>query len=215
MFILGVLRHGSTDVSPAVIAGCSGCSPGKEKCREAQNHRGDRGGSAKSRGGCSSGLRRSGLRARQQLQGPERRGGEVSSSGPDGERAWLQVGAGALKHCVASGCLPEATLLLEAIREPEAPLSIYSWESGLKLRCSITSDLPNGVLATRRTSPHPSPTRPTSRKNALLRRKTTAAAPSSLTCNPCRRGAGWSRRCIERTCRRLSQPIPHSPRRVA
>ncbi len=36
-------------------------------------------------------------------KGPERRRGEVSSSGPDGERAWLQVGAGALKHCVASG----------------------------------------------------------------------------------------------------------------
>jgi hypothetical protein len=30
------------------------------------------------------------------------------------------------------GCLPEATLLLEAIREPEAPLSMYSRESGLK-----------------------------------------------------------------------------------
>jgi hypothetical protein len=38
----------------------------------------------------------------------------VSSSGPDGDRAWLQVGAGALKHYVASGCIPEATLLLEA-----------------------------------------------------------------------------------------------------
>ena len=41
--------------------------------------------------------------------------GEVSSSGPDDDGAWLQVGAGALKHCVASGCIPEATLLLEAI----------------------------------------------------------------------------------------------------
>jgi hypothetical protein len=42
----------------------------------------------------------------------------VSSSGPDDDGAWLQVGAGALKHCVASGCVPEATLLLEAIRGP-------------------------------------------------------------------------------------------------
>jgi hypothetical protein len=40
----------------------------------------------------------------------------VSSSGPDDKHAWLQVGAAALKHCVASGCSPEATLLLEAIR---------------------------------------------------------------------------------------------------
>jgi hypothetical protein len=103
-------------VYPADIAGSGGCGPGKEKCREAQNHRCDRGCSAKSRGGCSSGLRRSGLRARKQLKGPERRGGEVSSSRPDDDRAWLQVGAGALKHCVASGRIPEATHMLEAIR---------------------------------------------------------------------------------------------------
>jgi hypothetical protein len=43
----------------------------------------------------------------------------VSSSGPDGHRAWLQVGAGALKHCVASGCIPEAILLLEAVKGPD------------------------------------------------------------------------------------------------
>jgi hypothetical protein len=48
----------------------------------------------------------------------------MSSSGPDDKHAWLQVGAAALKHCVASGCIPEATLLLEAIRRPErAPLA--------------------------------------------------------------------------------------------
>jgi hypothetical protein len=64
-------------------------------------------------------LRRSGLRSGQQLEGPERRRGEVSSSGPDDDRARLQVEAGALKHCVASGCITEATLLLEAIRGPE------------------------------------------------------------------------------------------------
>jgi hypothetical protein len=40
-------------------------------------------------------------------------GGQLSSPGPDGEHAWLQLGARALKHCVASGCLPEATLLTE------------------------------------------------------------------------------------------------------
>jgi hypothetical protein len=40
----------------------------------------------------------------------------MSSSGPDDNHAWLQVGAAALKHCVASGCIPEATLLLEAMR---------------------------------------------------------------------------------------------------
>ena len=95
-------------------AGCCGCSPRKEKCRETQSYRGDRGCSAESRGGCCSGrLRRSGLRSGQQLQGPARRGGEVSSSGPDDDGAWLQVGAAALKHCVASGCILEATLLLE------------------------------------------------------------------------------------------------------
>ena len=44
----------------------------------------------------------------------------MSSSGPDDDRAWLQVGAGALKQCVASGSIPEATLLLEAIGWPES-----------------------------------------------------------------------------------------------
>jgi hypothetical protein len=39
----------------------------------------------------------------------------MSSSGPDDGRAGLQVAAGHLKHCVASGYIPEATLLLEAI----------------------------------------------------------------------------------------------------
>jgi hypothetical protein len=61
---------------------------------------------------CSGRLRRSGLRSGQQLQGPTT-GGEVSSSGPDDNGARLQVGAAALKHCVALGCIPEATLLLE------------------------------------------------------------------------------------------------------
>jgi hypothetical protein len=40
----------------------------------------------------------------------------MPSSGPDHDRAWLQVGPAALKHCVASGCIPKATLLLEADR---------------------------------------------------------------------------------------------------
>jgi hypothetical protein len=35
----------------------------------------------------------------------------MPSSGPDDDGAWLQVGAAALKHCVASGTHPEATLL--------------------------------------------------------------------------------------------------------
>jgi hypothetical protein len=52
----------------------------------------------------------------------------VSSSGPDGNRAWLQVGAGALKHCVALGCIPEATLLQEAIRAPKAPVEHTRWK---------------------------------------------------------------------------------------
>ena len=41
--------------------------------------------------------------------GPQ--GRQMPSSGPDNGHAWLQVGAGALKHCVALGCVPEATLL--------------------------------------------------------------------------------------------------------
>jgi hypothetical protein len=48
----------------------------------------------------------------------------VSSSGHDEDGVWLQVVAGALKHCVASGCIPKATLLLKAIRgRKRAPLA--------------------------------------------------------------------------------------------
>jgi hypothetical protein len=38
----------------------------------------------------------------------------MPSSGPDDGHAWLQVGAAALKQCVALGCVPEATLLFRA-----------------------------------------------------------------------------------------------------
>ena len=37
----------------------------------------------------------------------------MPSSGPDDGHAWLQVGAAALKQCVALGCVPEATSFLE------------------------------------------------------------------------------------------------------
>jgi hypothetical protein len=63
----------------------------------------------------------------------------VSSSGPDGERAWLQVGAGALKHCVASGCLPEATLLLEAIMARRSPIEYPS-------QLQVNTSLPLAVI---------------------------------------------------------------------
>jgi hypothetical protein len=116
-------------------------SPRKEKCREAQNHRGDRGCSAESRGGCSSGLRCSGLRARQQFQGTARRRGEVSSSGPDGERAWLQVGAGALKHCVASGMHLGATLLLEAISGRNRRLNTLGGRAQHPSGCGVPSHI--------------------------------------------------------------------------
>ena len=63
----------------------------------------------------------------------------MSSSGPDGERAWLQVGAGALKHCVASGCLPEATLLLEAIMARRCPTEYPS-------QLQVNTSLPLAVI---------------------------------------------------------------------
>jgi hypothetical protein len=44
----------------------------------------------------------------------------MPSSGPDDGRAWLQVGAGALKHCAASGMHPEATLLFWAVQTRDA-----------------------------------------------------------------------------------------------
>ena len=63
----------------------------------------------------------------------------MSSSGPDGNRAWLQVGAGALKHCVASGCLPEATLLLEAIMARRSPMEYPS-------QLQVNTSLPLAVI---------------------------------------------------------------------
>ena len=63
----------------------------------------------------------------------------MSSSGPDGERAWLQVGAGALKHCVASGCLPEVTLLLEAIMARRCPIEYPS-------QLQVNTSLPLAVI---------------------------------------------------------------------
>ena len=45
----------------------------------------------------------------------------MPSSGPDDGHAWLQVGAAALKQCVASGCIPEATLPFRAAQTRDQP----------------------------------------------------------------------------------------------
>ena len=67
-------------------------------------------GVPKSRGeGCSSGLRRSLVWARQRRRYRQR---EMPSSGPDDrDGAWLQVGAGSTEALCGLGSIPEATLL--------------------------------------------------------------------------------------------------------
>jgi hypothetical protein len=73
----------------------------------------------------------------------------VSSSGPDGQRAWLQVGAGALKHCVASGCISEATLLLEA----RSGHALFFARPGVTVR-STAAHTPNRSSLASAAAPH-------------------------------------------------------------
>jgi hypothetical protein len=67
----------------------------------------------------------------------------VSSSGPDDDGAWLQVGAGALKHSVASGCIPEATLHHGLMDDASKYLDLVcdTHNLGPTTNCKVNDDL--------------------------------------------------------------------------